>query len=351
MKRHFIPGLVQSSILGIGVTILVAVGFGAGCLVGAQKTGHVGFKVEGYATIVTPDTITIFDTKKNDIIEIKTRKDYTSLVGIAAPVTAWYTVQNGVNHLEDIQYPTQSGNFLPAYQIRDSIKRIIILPQVEGVDDADGLISAISKYLADNAGWFVAPPALAEEVARRTKARESALDAVNPETGEVDMDRYLEPQRELMSTVAGDTHSDAVLQVRVLKVKAGVHGGVASWDDMTEPVASGKARFLTPWEGVASKGWVYAATADMMLWSQTGRLLWKRRRGFAVLGIQSGFGGNYHQRPLSEVYKDSGEMHHWLVDTLGQLVPPTAPAVTPTKIPQELQEKLDKAKQAGEEQQ
>jgi hypothetical protein len=61
----------------------------------------MGTKLEGYATAVTPTSITVFD-KKNQEIEIVTDKDYTALVGIAAPVTVWYTSQGGVNHLEDI---------------------------------------------------------------------------------------------------------------------------------------------------------------------------------------------------------------------------------------------------------
>ena len=71
-----------------------------------QKPQHTGTKVEGFATVVTPDSITVFD-KKNQMIEIHTDKDYTALVGIAAPVTVWYTTESGVNHLEDIMYPTR----------------------------------------------------------------------------------------------------------------------------------------------------------------------------------------------------------------------------------------------------
>ena len=36
-----------------------------------------------------------------------TDRDYTSLVGIAAPVTVWYKAEGGVNHLEDIVYPPE----------------------------------------------------------------------------------------------------------------------------------------------------------------------------------------------------------------------------------------------------
>ena len=276
--------------------------------------------LEGYATVVTPDSITVFD-KKNQEIEIRTDKDYTSRVGIAAPVTVWYSTKGGLNHLEDIEYP-QGGTFVPADRVRENIKRIIILPRLEDVENTQGLISAISQYLVDNAGWLVAPPELAAEIADRTKGSTGSLDAIDPNTGAVDMQRYLEAQRSWVTKIAEETHSDAVLEVRMIKVKAKVNGSIASWDDMTEPVASRKTRDFSPFAWMESKGWVYAATADMNLWTRTGKLLWKKRRGFAVLGVQSGMGSSYRERPLTEVYQDGEAMRRWLEATLGQLAPP-----------------------------
>ena len=319
------------------------------CGSAAQKPQHAGIKLEGYATIVTPNSITVFDEKNHDI-EILTTKDYTSLVGIAAPVTVWYTTEGGVNHLEDIVYP-QGGSFVSTDLGWEKIKRIIILPRPQGVENSQGLMSAISNYLADNAGWFVAPAELAQEIASRTEGPASSLDAIDPNTGEVDMQQYLEPQRALMTTIAKETRSDAVLEVKVIKVKANVHGFMASWDDMTEPVASRKSRVFSPLQGLGGKSWVYAATADMNLWSRTGKLLWKKRRGFAALGLQSGLSANYRERPLTEVYKDSSAMQRWLEGTFGQLAPPVrANPAGPRQLSPELQKQLEKAKQAGEEQ-
>jgi hypothetical protein len=182
-------------------------------------------------------------------------------------------------------------------------------------------VKAISQYLADNAGWYVAPPELAVEIASRAQGPNSTLDAIDPDSGKVDMQQYLEPQRSLMTRIANETRTDAVLEIRMVKVKATVRSGIATWDDMTEPVSSRKARSLNPWEGFG-KGWVYAVTAEMNLWSQSGKLLWKKRRGFAVLGVQSGLGGKYRERPLKEVYDDNAVMQHWLEGTLSQLAPP-----------------------------
>lgn len=337
---------VLSSRLFLAICVICAI-CGSGTALAAQKPQHTGTKLEGFATIITPDSITVFD-KKNQIVEIHTDKDYTALVGIAAPVTVWYTTAGGVNHLEDIVYPNQGGTFVPRSQILENIKRLIILPRPEDVENTQGLISAISKYLTDNAGWFVAPPELAVEVASRVKGPFSSLDAIDPDTGQVDMQHYLEFQRALMTAIAQQTRSDAVLEVRIVKVKASVHSGIATWDDMTEPVASRKARTLTSWEGLG-KGWVYAASADMNLWSKTGALLWKKRRGFAALGVQSGIELKYRGRPLTEVYDDSAAIERWLEETLGEIAPPgRRPSVeAPLTSPVPRQE-LEKAKQSSE---
>ena len=98
--------------LGVFCACLIWVIWGLGTTLAAPKPQHTGIKLEGYATVVTPNSITVFD-KKNQEIEILTDKDYTSLVGIAAPVTVWYTTEGGVNHLEDIVYPTRGEHSSP----------------------------------------------------------------------------------------------------------------------------------------------------------------------------------------------------------------------------------------------
>lgn len=296
-------------------------GSGALCLLADQKPQHHGIELEGYATVVTPNSITVFDKKSREL-KIITDKDYTSLVGIGAAVTVWYTTEGGVYRLEDIVYP-QGGTFVPADRLRANGKRIIIWPRPEDVENSQGLMSAISKYLADNAGWVVAPPELALEIASRTQASSSSLDAIDPDTGKVDMQRYLEPHRSLVMTIAEETRSDAVLEVRVIKVKANVRSSVASWDDMTESVASRKIRAFSPLGGLERNEWVYAATAELYLWSQAGKLLWNKRRGFAVLGVKSGVGTKFRERPLTEVYPNGDAMQRWLEGTLGELASPS----------------------------
>jgi hypothetical protein len=62
-------------------------------------------------------------------------------------------------------------------------------------------------------------------------------------------------------------------------------------------------------------------------------------------------GTKYRERPLKDVYDDNGVMQRWLVDTLGQLAPSVrGTTVESPQISPELQQQLEKAKQAGEEQ-
>ena len=313
----------------------------------AQEPQHKGTRLEGYATVVEPDRITVLDDH-NQVFQILTSKDYTSQVPAATPVRVWYTTEGGANHLEDLVI-IKSVSIIPTSPLTASIKRIIILPQVEGVENSEGLISAMGKYLADNTGWYVGPPDLALEIGDRVRNSSPSLDALDPTTGDFDMERYLAAQGSLAALVASRTHSDAVLVVRVVKVRVGTKGSVASWDGITEPVKSHKS-FLDspPWE--KSINWVFAATTVMNLWSQTGNLLWQNRRGFAVVAVPSGKGSKLQERPLTNVYNDQGFMQHWLEGALGPLTSPNMGAAgEPVKLSPEVQEQIDKIKQAGEE--
>ncbi len=322
---------------------------GSGALPAAQKPQHTGIKLEGYATVVTPTSITVF-AKKNQVIEILTRKDYTSLVAIAAPVTVWYTNEGGVNHLEDIVYPP-GGSFVPANLIGENIKRLIILPQPEGVENSPGLMNAISQYFADNAGWYVAPPELAREIANRHKASTSPLDAIDPNTGNVDMQRYLEAQRSLVTVIANETRSDAVLEVKLIKVKAKVHASIASWDDMTEPAASRKSRFLSPLTGLGGK-WLGVRRHRRHEFVEPNRqAALEKTPGVCRAGRAIRCG-----QKVSRASPDGGLRGQWRDATLAgadlgpvgasrQAKPRRVTAISP-----ELQKQIDRANQAGEKQ-
>jgi hypothetical protein len=318
----------------------------AGWIVAVENPKHTGTKLEGYAIGVTPESITVFD-KQGQERKILTDKDYTSIVGLGAEVTVWYKNEGGVYRLEDIQYPSE-GFFLPAGRIRENIKRIIILPRSEDVENTQGLFAAIARYLHENAGWFVAPPELGEEIANRAENTPSSLDAIDLKTGQIDMQQFLEAQGSLVTRIAQETRVDAVLAIKVVKVKANVRASVATWDGMTEAVANNKTRALSKLTIEGGRGWVYAATVDMNLWSRSGKLLWKKRRGFAALGFQMGMGSKYRARPLTEVYEDPGAMEIWLATTLGGLAP-RATLTAPGQVSPELRKQLEKAKSTAEE--
>ena len=62
-------------------------------------------------------------------------------------------------------------------------------------------------------------------------------------------------------------------------------------------------------------------------------------------------GTKYRERPLTQVYPDEKFMETWLEDALGQLAPRVRGNLNSTPpISPELQQQLEKAKQAGEEQ-
>ena len=95
------------------------------------------------------------------------------------------------------------------------------------------------------------------------------------------MQRYLEPQSGFRQTAifGGYALRRRTWKMKVVKVKATVRAGVAASDDHDGAVASRKSRAFSPLGGLGGKGWVYAATADMSLWSHTGKLLRKEGAG------------------------------------------------------------------------
>ncbi len=119
-------------------------------------------------------------------------------------MTAWYSVRDGANVLDWMEYPRENF-FVPADQIRAQIRKVVILPNSE-VPEADGLFDAMADYLDSTFDWYVAPRVLAEEIRDRAlKLRPAAtggglprstLDAINPSTGEFDISRYSQAQEE-----------------------------------------------------------------------------------------------------------------------------------------------------------
>ena len=102
MRTRSICCRTRSSAITLVLTTFFLLGAGAPSLLAAQKLQHSGIELEGYATAVTPNSITVFDKKRHET-KITTDKDYSSLVGIGAAVTVWYTTEGGERRLEDIE--------------------------------------------------------------------------------------------------------------------------------------------------------------------------------------------------------------------------------------------------------
>ena len=150
---------------------------------------------------VEPAQITILSGNGGEVTAT-TQEDFTQKVAVGSKVTAWYSVRDGANVLDWMEYPRENF-FVPAEQIRTQIRKVIILPSSE-VPDADGLFDAMADYL-ESFDWYVAPRELAEQIRDRalkphaTAATDSGfprstLDAINPSTGEFDISRYTQAE-------------------------------------------------------------------------------------------------------------------------------------------------------------
>ena len=181
------------------VGVLAALGVpGSGA---AREARPNSTKVIGLVTAVEPAQITILSGNGGEVTAT-TQEDFTQKVAVGSKVTAWYSVRDGANVLDWMEYPRENF-FVPAEQIRTQIRKVIILPSSE-VPDADGLFDAMADYL-ESFDWYVAPRELAEQIRDRalkphaTAATDSGfprstLDAINPSTGEFDISRYTQAE-------------------------------------------------------------------------------------------------------------------------------------------------------------
>jgi hypothetical protein len=279
-----------------------------------QKQLHV----QGKAVSVESTQVTIQDAK-GQMVTVICKEDFTLKIAVGSAVTAWYTPDEGANHLDWLEYPLENF-FVPAEKIRTQVKKVVVLPNY-AVPDSRELVDRIAGYLESTLGWYVAPAMLGEEIRRRSGQLTSTLDAINPATGQFDMERYLDSQRRLIERLVSETRVDAVLEVSVEEVQAKFWDQVADWDGVAEPVAGKMTRYTAVLARIPINGEVPAATVEMKLWDSHGKLLWSKRRGFAVLYLRTGAGNNFRERPLSEVYQNEAGVSEWLGATLGTLAP------------------------------
>jgi hypothetical protein len=310
-----------------GGALLALLLLGLPAVAGGREKPLGQLQIKGKAVTVDSTFVTIQDSS-GQIVTVVCKEDFTLKVAVGSEVTAWYTPKEGFNYLDWLQYPPENF-FVPAEQIRRHIKKIVVLPNY-GVPDSKVLVDRIAGYVESNLGWYVAPAMLAEEIRKRSARTSSALDAIDPASGQFDMKAYLDSQRRLIARLASETRVNAVLEVTVERVQAKFWNQIAVWDGVMEPVAGKAALFAGHMTPFSINGNVPAATVEMKLWDSHGKLLWSNRRGFAVLYVRTGVGNNFRERPLTEVYQNEAGVNDWLAAALGTLAfSKTAAAAVP----------------------
>lgn len=274
--------------------------------------------IVGLTTEVEPNRVTIRGGKGVEVT-VQTVDDFTEKVAVGSQVTAWYFPGDGGNVLQWLQYPLENS-FVSPSQFRSQIKKLIILP-TDNVGQADGLFTAMGKFLESRLGWFVAPQMLAEEIRRRARKSDSTLDIIDPSTGNVDLAAYVQPQRDLIRKVASEARADAVLEATVERVQVNFRSQVAVWDGARQAVSGKTSRALAILSPLPVEGHVPAATVVLKLWDSQGRLLWSSRRGFAVLALQVGIGDKFRDRPIPEVLEDAASLEQWFTSVFGSWLP------------------------------
>ena len=274
--------------------------------------------IVGITTEVEPNRVTIRGGKGVDVT-VETVDDFTEKVAVGSQVTAWYFPGDGANVLQWFEYPRENS-FVSPSQFRSQIKKLIILP-TDNVGQADGLFTAMGKFLESRLGWFVAPPMLAEEIRRRARKSDSTLEIIDPSTGDADLAAYVQPQGNLIRKVASEARADAVLEATVERVQVKFRSQVADWDGARQTVSGKASRTLAILSPVPVQGQVPAATVVLKLWDSQGRLLWSNRRGFAVLALQVGIGSKFRERLIPEVLEDAASLEQWFTSVFGSWLP------------------------------
>ncbi|HEV2423488.1 MAG TPA: hypothetical protein VGZ29_01530 [Terriglobia bacterium] len=287
---------------------------------------HETRKATGVVTGIQARQVTL-QSKDGGTLVLATFEDYRDRVAVGSQVTALYYPQdNGNPVLKSLDYPVEML-FVAAGEITGNMHRIILLPNSQ-VADVDAFYEAVRDYLHTRFGWYVAPSYLAKEVRRRSQQSDSMLSAMDPRTGSFDMTAYLSKSQSAMADIASATRSDAVLELDVIQVEAPVSRLEASWDGVEEPVAGTAARTLAKVSVFSRHGEVPAATVELKLWGATGKLLWRNRRGLALLQVMNGR-GTLEDRPLPAALSDTPRVQRWMAAVFKSLEPKAAPAPAP----------------------
>jgi hypothetical protein len=277
---------------------------------GREAQKHETRKATGLVTDVQPEQITI-QSKDGTTLVLTAFEDYRDRVTVGSQVTALYYPQdNGNPVLKSLDCPAEVL-FVPVGTIVTRVHRITLLPDSQ-IPDAGGLYDAATDYLHTALGWYVAPPYLAEEVRKSAQRSDSMLGAMDPRTGNFDMTAYLNGSESVIAKVASGTRSDAVLELNVVQVEAPVSRLEASWDGVDEPVAGAAFRTIAKFSMFPRRGELPAATVELKLWDAKGNLMWRNRRGLALLEVMNGKGTRLENRPLPAILADTQRIQRWM---------------------------------------
>ena len=276
----------------------------------AEPSRHKVRDVAGLVVAVKPGELTI-ESKSGQTIRLITYEDYSDRVAVGAEVTAsYYPQESGEAVLKSLDGPAESL-FVPVGQIEQHIHRVVMMTNYQ-VHGGDSLSGVLRDFLQSNLHWYVAPQYLADEVRRKAENSKAALEAIDPSTGDFDLESYLAHSRGLVESMASATRSDAVLEADLVTVQAPVSRLVASWDGVQEAVAGPGMRALAKLSLFSHRGEVQAATVELKLWDAQGKLLWRNRRGLALLQVLEGRSNNLRPRPLSEYLANTPAIQAWL---------------------------------------
>ena len=295
--------------------------------IGLEAQKHETRKASGLVTDIQARQLTL-QSKDGSTLVLTTFADYRDRVTVGSEVTALYYPQDSRNPvLKSLEYPAETL-FVPAREVASRVHRIVLLPNSQ-VADADALYDAVRDYVHTALGWYVAPSYLEAEVRRRAQQSGSMLPAMDPRTGNFDMTGYLGKSQSVIASVASETRSDAVLELDVFQVEAPVSRLEASWDGIEEPVAGTAARTLAKLSMFSRRGELPAATVEFKLWDATGKLLWRNRRGLALLEVMNGKGTHLEDRPLPVALGDMPRIQRWMDTAFKSLAPRGASAPLP----------------------
>jgi hypothetical protein len=326
-RRRWCAYVLRIALAGAGVLCLAFPARGSA----RRAARHESSRVSGVVLKVEPAELTL--QVAGAPLILTTFEDYRDEVAVGSQVTAWYYPQDpGANVLKSLSYPPESF-FVPVNEIGRRVRRTILLPNSD-VPDADGLWDSIREYLQAHLGWYVAPAFLAAEIRQRAARASSTLDAIDPASGNFDLSRYLSKTDAVIPKVAAESRVDAVLEADIQQVQAPVNRLLASWDSTEEPLVGPAIRTLAKLSVVPRKGEVPAATVTLKLWDAQGKLLWRNRRGLALLEVLEGKSDRLRQRPLPEFLINAQAVQAWLDSVFKNMLPEAQtagakPAVAP----------------------